>query len=225
MLHTHTMGGSYLAITSIAAMLGFGSEENPLVQSLSISTYIVETTGSLRHRLFLEAVRLAHEIFKNILQQMVKHTDDPNLLSFTHCMLVFIKFISSRGPIDHLKFNIPWPQLVEGLNALITTHDHVSYEGRGLPRQFELLLEDRLMRGLEWAQGYHDQAQSWFTDKLMEYDQHGEPDADKLMYERKDRILALGDDIASLGKWIKYSRYRCQFSTVQVQTLASEPQE
>lgn len=221
LLHTHTMGGSYVAITSIAAMFGFGSKENPLVQSLSTSKYIAETAGSPQFSLFLEAERLANEIFKNILERIIEHPDDSNLLSFTHCMLVFIKFIASRRPMDHITSNIPWPQLVEGLNALLT-RDHVSYEDRGLPRQFELLLEDRLMRGQKWAHGYHDQNQWWFTDMLIKYDQHGAPSTKKLMNERKGRILALGDDIAGLG-WIR--KYGRRFSTVQVQLLATETGE
>jgi hypothetical protein len=115
-----TIGGSYIVITSITAMFGFGSKENPLVSSLSKEVSIADTTEYQPYHSFILATRFTNEIFKIILQQILICQDDPSLLSFIHCMLVFIDFMARRSAMCHLEPQIPWLQLVESLNFLVT---------------------------------------------------------------------------------------------------------
>jgi hypothetical protein len=51
-------------------MFGFGSEESPLMQSLTVSkeAYIAQTPGSPLYYSFLDAERLANKNFSIILQ-------------------------------------------------------------------------------------------------------------------------------------------------------------
>jgi hypothetical protein len=198
------MGGAYIAVTNIAAMFGFGSEESPLMQSLSVSkeVYIAQTPGSPLYYSFLDAKRLANKTFSINLQL---HQDDPNLLAFVHCILVFINYMSTKRSIVHLESNIPWPEVVERLNSLLVIDSRVSHEDISFPEYHHLFPEDYVLVGLKWAWAIY--SSSWFRARLKE-DKH---DADLLM-ELKERILFLGFRIAR-RKFITYDEKRHLFST------------
>lgn len=205
------VGGLYIAITSIAAMFGFGSEESPLVQSLKKQAYIAGTPESPPYTSFLLAESFTNELFKMFLRQIRACQDDPSLLSFVHCMLVFINFMSQNPPMRHLESNIPWVQLVQTLNSLLLTQSHLNHKDISFPQEHHLLKEDLAIRGLLFAWGQDYYIDSWFRTRLAE-DTH---DDASLMHERKYRIILLGIWIARPGKWIRYSEQERLFFTVK----------
>ena len=214
--------GYYIAISNIVAILGYGSQDNPLMmaiqdapQDASDSNAIVEIDKRAMQS-FQEALYLTTEAIKIVL----KRIGDPNILPFIHVTLTFIYYISCRPrAMQYLEASFPWQPLVETLNLFLATYitrDQV--EDGAFPRSVkgDILAEDFAMRGLTWVEGYYPLA--WFSDdKLEEKHLKFASTADM----RKERILWIAHRIADNRSWLFYNTESRRFSTtfMEVPTL------
>ena len=199
-----TIEGSHIAIPIVAAMLGFSSPNNPLVQSLARSKTIpgIDPAQTSLYNSFQHAERLSNETLKFVLKQAVRLPETPGLWSFIHCILVFIRYVSKKGALNLLEANFPWLQLVENMNSITD----VRYSGKEFPKHHQAFPEDRSIRGLQWAEEYHPHM--WCKTKFERYEEK----TPSLMAERKERIRWLGRGLAECRRWILYDETTRLFS-------------
>ena len=207
-----TRDSVYIAISTITAMLGFGSKENPLMKSLFPSEPVSEITGTTE--VPLDSLSLYAEMLVNETAKIFLEMHYLSLLPFIHVVLVFINFMCQyhhRVIIRYLATNFRSLRLVKILNELLASFSHTNrLKSTRFPEYQYLLTEDREIRGLLWAEGYYPL--SWFTDKKI-------TDEQKLWgddyHVRKERILWLAFRIARTKRWIYYNKEARSFTLVE----------
>ena len=135
--------GYFLAISNCMALLGYGSEENPLNALVKSQGSQIQDRDVLMGGTSLDENSKATVTFKNALhlfnktlQVHLQRIGDTNVLSFLHVTLVFIRYMSNiPRVIDILDLN--WASLVTMLNSILAIHKPSSYtviEGSQLPK-------------------------------------------------------------------------------------------
>lgn len=189
--------GYHIAITNTVAMLGFGSNDNPLMTAIKPS---LEYPGAFEdlpwnNRSFQAARKMANATLEIVLQRL----GDPNVLPCVHVSLAFMHCISCHPHTKHfIQVDFPWKSIAEFLNNLLDIYDtshgaierdtflHVEWaKARPLP-------EDFAMRGLLWTEEYFPS--EWFSIDIG--DDSKETNLDLMTTQRKERILWLAARIA-----------------------------
>jgi hypothetical protein len=133
--------GYFLAISNCMALLGYGSEENPLnalVKGSQIQDRDVVMGGTSLDENSKATVTFknALHLFNKTLQVHLQRIGDTNVLSFLHVTLVFIRYMANiPGAMEILDLN--WASLVTMLNSILVLHKPSSYtiiEGPQLPK-------------------------------------------------------------------------------------------
>jgi hypothetical protein len=133
--------GYFLAISNCMALLGYGSEENPLnalVKGSQIQDRDVLMGGTSLDENSKATVTFknALHLFNKTLHVHLQRIEDINVLSFLHVTLVFIRHMSNvPGAMEILDLN--WASLVTMLNSIIALHEPSSYtviEGSQIPK-------------------------------------------------------------------------------------------
>ena len=206
--------GLHIAVSNIIAMLGYGSQDNPLMKvidgtSRDTSEMAVVIDEKTMKR-FLDAEYLANKVLRIVL----KRRGDPNVLPFIHITLVFMYFIS-RHPLAMrlLETRFPWQLLVETLNPFLAScpsRDRIEDTSFPLPIKDHNrpLTEDFALRGLRWADGYFPE--TWFAEDKLD-DEERSLEAPSKIDVRKERILWLACNICRAGSWISYDQEKRQF--------------
>lgn len=137
--------GYYLAISNCMALLGYGSDDNPLQllmksQGTQIQDRDVLMTGTSQGEeskvpiAFENALRLFNQTTLVHLQRI----GDTNVLSFIHVTLVFMRHMSQNpSAMRLLAPDFPWASLVTMLNTLLHLHppaDYFTIESPKIPK-------------------------------------------------------------------------------------------
>ncbi|PVH84942.1 hypothetical protein DL98DRAFT_484051 [Cadophora sp. DSE1049] len=198
--------GYHIAIANSAAMLGYGSSDNPLMCDMKDR---IENFASFPEHdpcdLQFEAARqMAHATLKALLLRM----HDPNVLAGIHASLVFMHDMVSHPWTAHLvQIDFPWASLADFVNNLLRNYDTsfgtIDREDFPIPKATGThpFPEDIAMRGLLWAETYFPDG--WFPD-----DKEDKPETAStplMTAQRKERILWLAARIArKLPSCLKY---------------------
>ena len=125
--------GYFLAISNCMALLGYGSEGNPLNILLKSQGSQIQDRDLLMGRTRPDENSKATATFQNALslfnktlQVHIQRIGDINVLSFLHVILVFIRYMSHvPGAMEILHLN--WASLVVMLNSIFALHNPSSY--------------------------------------------------------------------------------------------------
>ena len=211
--------GLYIAVSNIIAMLGYGSQDNPLMKAIDgtsrdtseMAVVIDEKTM----KPFLDAEHLATEVLRIVL----KRTGDPNVLPFIHVTLVFMYFMSHHPrAMRQLEARFPWQLLTETLNPFLASYptlDRIENPAFPLPVKDHNrpLAEDFALRGLTWADRYFPE--TWFAEDKLD-DEERSLEVPSMIDVRKERMLWLACNICRAGSWMSYDREKRQFSTTLI---------
>ena len=206
--------------------MSYGREDNEIKVAIKpqtkeeIAEMAMDVTSAKRPKpakSFSEACRLSHGTCRVVLEC----TNDSNVLSFVHVMMVFLSYLTTHPrAMALLQTEFPWALLAAYLNSLLQVckddaniHDEEFPEEVGTdddppPRP---LPEDYGMKGLRWSDGYWPDG--WFRDEKI--------DAEEQLFEvasmvgrRRIRILWLAYRMARRPTWIKYNATINQFQVV-----------
>ncbi|KAJ8062034.1 hypothetical protein OCU04_009814 [Sclerotinia nivalis] len=220
--------GSYIA------MLGFASEENPLMKAIVSSSEDKAVVSSSKDKAVdvdmdeswdesspsMIVFRHAQNLNNSALEIVLKRIGDPNVLPFIHISLVFIFRMSHfSNTMDLLAPAFPWQILVIMLNTLLKsykTFSRIEDCKFPLPEKDDIcrpFLEDFGMRGLLWTEKYFPER--WFlNEKIDEEEKYHE--FPSILDQRKERILWLACRIADAGPWITFDSFKSEFSAKNI---------
>lgn len=204
--------GYHIAVSNIVAMTGFASPDNLLMKAISgqpKDTVILSGSEDTSTTIFRHAEDLSNSTISIVLQRI----GDPNVLTFIHVTLVFLKYVSAYPAAMRLiEANFPWELLATMLNTFMVPNNAVPagiedsttfpLPERDDKRPFP---EDYAMRGLLWAEGYF--RDDWFDNKKIDEEEKYREVA-SMAEHRKQRILWLACTIAHRGHWLDYSAGR-----------------
>ncbi|KAK1754181.1 EST/SMG-like protein 1 [Echria macrotheca] len=212
----------YIGITVCYTLIGYGCEANPVFKAFRQAKGINESsrpavakaevdTSDTTPTSQEDAVRLAMATHNVIFKRLW----NPNILSYVHTTLVFMRYVAFFPEIKYLARRFPWNLTSILLNTLIGTEHGYAFETQGFPRYSEEaaprpLPEDYAMRGLPWADRYFPDG--WFTNDKIEDEEKGLETA-AMEHERKIRILALGYQIAKDNRYLRYDKETRHFIT------------
>jgi hypothetical protein len=201
--------GYHIAITQCALLVDFGSDDNPLMQRCS-SHPAFSNISPTEYKRFENAQTFSEKTLKVVLKRL----GDPNVLSYIHCIFVFLHGVSEYPATMHLlEDRFPWQNLVKMLNNLIPGFELPPLQSVDLPLPMKTnhrpLPEDFALRGLLWSKGYYPE--DWFSsqeegEELMEME--------SMTDRRKERILWLASRIASRGLWISWDSTAKKFNMI-----------
>jgi hypothetical protein len=231
--------GVSLAVTNIAALLGYGSPDNVLRQLFDSAQNKKVQASRPSKQLDISSdpetpsssvVDFCHHSFNAIVRRTPGSKDSLQfLLPFAHTMLVFFSSIKMLQPLssssaanentfDTLISNkLDWSALSAFLNLTaslypITSKIEDSADSGTFPTHGSPLLEDYMIRGLVWTQWYF--GPEWF-EKHSEDDDGSrglESDDNCKMENRAARVLFLGMIFARQSGFLVYDRGNKCFS-------------
>ncbi|KAI9649245.1 hypothetical protein NHQ30_001813 [Ciborinia camelliae] len=211
--------GCHIAISNNVAMLGFASNENPLMKAMAFSSEDKEADVDMDESQdesspFMIAFKHAQNLSNSALEIVLQRIGDPNVLPFTHVSLVFMFRMSHfSGAMDILAPAFPWQSLAIMLNTLLKSYKSLSRIEDNkfpLPEKDDIrpFPEDFGMRGLLWAEKYFPER--WFlNEKTDEEEKYHE--LPSMLEQRKERILWLACRIADAGPWINFDSSKPEF--------------
>ncbi|OTA00664.1 hypothetical protein A9Z42_0009160 [Trichoderma parareesei] len=210
--------GYYMGISISCSLLGFGSDSNVLksaivpkrademdVASETAPPEAVPTTT------FHQSLSLAVQT----LQIVIERWGDMNILPFIHTQMVFIHHLSKfPSAMKHIEQKYPWKLISTMLNYLKRSckfeprMDSEVFPGAENQDHYRPLPEDYAMRGLIYTEEYFPL--QWFAGEAVEEDEKYFEQA-SMVDVRKERILWIGRQIASQGKWIIWKEESATF--------------
>ncbi|KAG4428848.1 hypothetical protein IFR05_015669 [Cadophora sp. M221] len=198
----------HIAIANSAAMLGYGSSDNPVMEALNDQ---FEESGHYPEEIQCsESFQAARNLAYATLNIFLLRRDDPDILPGIHAFLVFMHYMASQSRTLHLaQMDFPWTLLADSLNHLLEDYDTpfgiIERENFPIPeganaRPFP---EDFALRGLLWAESYFPN--DWFSGGTEDELNDREVTSNFTMTaQRKERILWLATPLADLGCEIQY---------------------
>lgn len=213
--------GYCFSISECIALLGYGSSTNRLTRFLSpvISSEApdVEMGGIVSQASLSNesAFDLALSLFINTASIILARPTDPNVLSYIHCILVFLYHVSGSSQAFQIFENrFPWQPLATILNYQLQMYKNYSrIEGEQIPvgseADFRPFPEDFAMRGLSWTQSYYPKG--WFDNKNIDDENQYKDDASVDSEFRPERILWLGCRLANRVDCMKYNPVEHKF--------------
>ncbi|KAI9743392.1 MAG: hypothetical protein M1818_003239 [Claussenomyces sp. TS43310] len=213
--------GYYFSISDCQALIGYSSSNNQLMRALSGSRSS-DLTGTEKRDVVVADSALDVRVFEmsltlfNLTASIIlDRPTDPNVLSFVHCTLVFVYYISEfSAAFAIIETGFPWQLLATLLNSLLNTHkDYARIESENIPTpakdDFRPFPEDFAMRGLFWTQNYYPKA--WFDNKNIDDENQYKDEASVDSEFRPERVLWLGCRLASRVDCINYTSIEHKF--------------
>ncbi|KAL7948490.1 hypothetical protein V8C42DRAFT_314637 [Trichoderma barbatum] len=211
--------GYYMGISITCSLLGFGDDSNVLKHAIipkrsddmdsageAISPEAVPTDT------FYQSLSLAVQTLEIVIQRW----GDMNILPFLHTQMVFIHHLSKFTPaMKFIEQKYPWKLIATMLNYLKQSckfeprMDSAVFPGAENQDHYRPLPEDYAMRGLIYTEEYFPL--KWFSGEAVEEDEKYFEQA-SMVDARKERILWIGRQIASVGKWLLWDRESATFT-------------
>ena len=208
----------YMGISISCSLLGFGSDSNVLKSAIvpkrSDEMDVASETAPLEAvptTTFHQSLSLAVQT----LQIVIERWGDMNILPFIHTQMVFIHHLSKfPSAMKHIEQKYPWKLISKMLNYLKRSckfeprMDSEVFPGAENQDHYRPLPEDYAMRGLIYTEEYFPL--KWFAGEAVEEDEKYFEQA-SMVDVRKERILWIGRQIASQGKWIIWKEESATF--------------
>lgn len=227
--------GYHIAIANCCALLTYGKEENVIMrliqsrndeaedESPDPGAGLLDLLKDLKpSKDFEDALYLVMETHEVVLHRW----DDPNVLPYTHVVMVFMLYLTRLDASHFLEHRFPWKRLSLMLNKLLESHIHYDRiysndfprESYNTPDLGEKLIptetlphplpEDFALRGLLFVDQYYPS--DWFANDKIDDDEKFFELA-SMMDIRKERILWLGHKIAQSKKGLTYNEHSNTF--------------
>lgn len=140
---------------------------------------------------------------------------DNSVLPYVHVRLAFMFYMATKPlAMEHLERHFPWSVVVLMLNSLLHGFQHFDrIQSQEFPRPSERkpnerpLPEDWDLRGLLWTDSLFPT--DWFDNRVDEDEKSFE--LPSMTDTRRERVLWLGWNLASHGKWLIYDDESKQF--------------
>lgn len=201
--------GYYMGISITCSLLGFGEDSNVLKHAImpkrSDDMDIAGETTSpepVPTDTFYQSLSLAVQTLEIVIQRW----GDMNILPFLHTQMVFIHHLSKfPSAMKFVENKYPWKLIATMLNYLKQSckfeprMDSAVFPGAENQDHYRPLPEDYAMRGLIYTEEYFPL--KWFSGEVVEEDEKYFEQA-SMVDARKERILWIGRQIASVGKWL-----------------------
>lgn len=201
--------GYYMGISITCSLLGFGEDSNVLKHAImpkrSDDMDIAGETTSpepVPTDTFYQSLSLAVQTLEIVIQRW----GDMNILPFLHTQMVFIHHLSKfPSAMKFVENKYPWKLIATMLNYLKQSckfeprMDGAIFPGAENQDHYRPLPEDYAMRGLIYTEEYFPL--KWFSGEAVEEDEKYFEQA-SMVDARKERILWIGRQIASVGKWL-----------------------
>lgn len=149
----------HIAIANSAAILGYGSSDNPVM--VALKDQVEESGHSPEEILCSGSFQAARKLAYATLNMFLLRRDDPYILPGIHAFLVFMHYMASHSRTLHLiQADFPWASLADSLNHLLdgydTSYGIIERENFPIPEGVDArpLPEDFALRGLLWADSY-----------------------------------------------------------------------
>ncbi|KAK6609677.1 telomerase-binding protein EST1A protein [Botrytis cinerea] len=213
--------GYHIAISNIAAILGFGSKENPVMESMMSSSKI-DTAGISRGRpQSTMAFQYAEYLNNSMFEIVLKRVGDHNVLPFIHVILVYLYHVSQFSATKALvASNFPWQPLAIMLNTLLSSHitleriennEFPSLEKKNEEDIVRPFPEDFAMRGLLWTGTLYPE--EYFSKHHTEEEDKCE-ELPSMLNRRQERILWIACRIAArVSPWLAFNSSKSEFTT------------
>ncbi|KZL88176.1 hypothetical protein CI238_13333 [Colletotrichum incanum] len=210
-----TENGYYIAVALGCALLGYGSESNPIMMAIETSrtqdtdVQMDDSETSVTSQKFLDALDFVTRTHNIVFLRF----GDPNVNSYLHVTLSFLYHMSQfPTAMGYLETKMPWKLISLMLNTLLKECPSVDrVESEDFPRPDKEtprpLPEDFAQRGLLWVDKYYPD--DWFSSKVDDDEKYFE--VASMTEERQDRCLWLGCRLASSGSWLTYDKSTRQF--------------
>lgn len=198
-----------MGISITCSLLGFGEDSNVLKHAImpkrSDDMDIAGETTSpepVPTDTFYQSLSLAVQTLEIVIQRW----GDMNILPFLHTQMVFIHHLSKfPSAMKFVENKYPWKLIATMLNYLKQSckfeprMDSAVFPGAENQDHYRPLPEDYAMRGLIYTEEYFPL--KWFSGEVVEEDEKYFEQA-SMVDARKERILWIGRQIASVGKWL-----------------------
>ncbi|KAM3546026.1 hypothetical protein ARSEF1564_001119 [Beauveria bassiana] len=217
--------GTYIAISLICSLFGYGANTNPLKLSLPDSVCDVSAAPSgssaakAKNVIDEETASRNFDFAASFAMQtcniVFRRKADINVLPFLHIMMLFLHYVAQHDKaMSLIQDQVPWRRIVDVLNeARPALLSKPRMANKSFPRPppnepLRPLSEDYALRGLGLSKDYFPD--DWFSsDKLEEDEKMFEPPS--LGDERRQRILWLGRQMCNLGKWLDWEESSKRF--------------
>jgi hypothetical protein len=180
-------------------------DSHPAISEAQIPSKLAELTDDLT---FVRARDLTFSTLKLVLQRI----GDKNVLPHIHVLLSFLSSFASVRYVAPLIHQAPWAEIVLFLNTLLKTEAPQQLTLSVFPssdqNDHRPLPEDYLIRGQIWSQWYFPD--NWFSGEHDEEERSLE--LASTIKSRIERILYLGCNLSSSGRWISYDPKSHTFS-------------
>lgn len=142
----------------------------------------------------------------------LRRSGDKNVLPHVHIILAFLSSFATMPYVSKLIDRAPWAEIASFLNTLIKSEqpDHSFSESIFPLDQPDVvpLPDDYWIRGHLWSEAYFPR--NWFARERDEDDRYLEPAS--TIKCRADRIVRIGLQISSFGRWMSYNQKSRSFS-------------
>lgn len=177
--HQFIRQGSQLAVSTCAALLGFGSKGSVLGRELLCSDSSLEGDATTLEDTIepsdLVVFNESRQLFLETLQTVLRRPGGQNFRSLVHSILVFIQHVStSLDAMTLVEEYIPWQDFIAVINSYTRCSEKLDEIGNetfpGLHHKAsQPLPEDFDLRGLVLSQGYFPD--DWFSNSHVEDEQ------------------------------------------------------
>jgi len=206
--------GYHIGITVCYTLVGYGSEANPIHKAFQQAKSGNEPAVLAEAMNGVDTSDATPESQENaVMFAMATHDivfrrfGDPNILTYVHTTLVFMRYVAFFPELKYLARRFPWKLTALLLNTLMGSEGEHIFETQRFPQSKDEasrpLPEDYALRGLPWAEKYFPS--DWFSNDKIEDEEKG-LEAASMGQERKIRILALGYQIAQDNKYLMYDK-------------------
>ncbi|KAM3558041.1 hypothetical protein MY1884_000157 [Beauveria asiatica] len=217
--------GTYIAISLICSLVGYGANTNPLKLSLPDGVCDVGAAPSgssaanakkvIDEETALRNFDTAASLTMQACNIVFRRKADVNVLPFLHTMMVFLHYVAQHDKaMSLIQDQVPWRRIVDVLNeALPALISKPRMANKSFPRPppnepLRPLPEDYAMRGLGLSKDYFPD--DWFSnDKIEDDERMFEPPSRG--DERRQRLLWLGRQMCSLGEWFDWEESSKRF--------------
>jgi hypothetical protein len=209
--------GYQISISNTVAVLSFGSKDNPIMKAIvptTVDKTDIQIEGT-QNEFSMVSFRHAERLSNSALDIVLQRIGDPNCLSYIHCTLVFMYYMSRfPGAMDLLAPAFPWQSLAIYLNTLLTSYvtlDRIQDNKFPLPEKDDIypFPEDYAMRGLLYTEELYPG--KWFLSEKMDEEEKNH-ELPSMVEQRRERILWLGRRITDAGSWMRFDSSRPKFS-------------
>ncbi|PSR84390.1 hypothetical protein BD289DRAFT_453376 [Coniella lustricola] len=213
--------GSFIAIANSNALLEYGKveanvqgDQNVIMALISPQAggdvQMINAGGEMVKPTPSKVFKLALKFVMDCDNAILLRQGDRNILPYLHVRLAFLLFMADKPAMEFLENSFHWARLCDLLNSLTDIKSFDRVEAESFPQSTTRPLpEDWYLRGLLWTEGLFPV--NWHSVDAVDEDDKTFELASMTAY-RQERVLWLGNRLASLKKWMVYDKHQKRFT-------------